>query len=121
MAGQIKPSVRKLVEARDQACWHCGREDELQVHHRRNRGMGGTKGKTADATNSPQNLIRVCADYNYLMEANARVAAQARGWGHKLGSWEDASKPVFDCASFTWYVLTHEGEKVEVVFQDDAW
>ena len=121
MGGQIKLSIRKLVEARDEACWHCAKTDGLQVHHRRGRGMGGVKGKAADAANSPQNLIRVCADYNYLMESNARVAARARGWGHKLSTWDDTSLPVFDCATFTWYVLTHEGEKVEVSFQDDAW
>lgn len=119
MVAQIKPSVRKKLEKRDPYCVHCGREDELQVHHRRNRGIGGTKGKQAASTNNFQNLLRVCAEYNFQMESDARVASRARGWGHKLSAWEDTAHPVFDCVTFTWYVLTTDGEKVEVVFQDN--
>lgn len=120
MVAQIKPSVRKLVEARDPYCVHCGSDYELVIHHRKNRGHGGTKGKQAAITNGPQNLLRVCQDYNLQMESNARVASRARGWGHKLSAWEDLAFPVFDCVTFTWYVLTTEGEKVEVVFQDNT-
>jgi hypothetical protein len=116
----ISQKVRKLVEARDPACWHCAKTDGLQIHHRRNRGLGGVRGKAAEVSNSPQNLIRVCADYNYLMESNATIAAQSRGWGHKLPMWGDLEMPVFDCTRFTWYVLDTDGGKVEVSFQDTA-
>jgi len=120
MVAQIKPSIRKQLEARDPWCWHCGEHNDLIIHHRRNRGMGGTKGKQAEITNGLQNLIRVCQQYNFEMESNATVAASANGWGHKLPMWGDLDMPVFDCTRFTWYVLTTDGGKVEVNFQDTA-
>jgi hypothetical protein len=82
--------------------------------------MGGTKGKQAEITNGFQNLLRVCQQYNFLMESDASVAASANGYGHKLRMWENLETPVFDCTTYTWYVLTTDGEKVEVVFQDNA-
>ncbi len=120
MGEQIKPSIRKQLEARDEWCWHCGEHNDLVIHHRRNRGMGGTKGKQAAITNGCQNLIRVCAQYNFEMESNATVGAAARGWGHKLPMWEDLEHPVFDCTKFVWYVLTTDGRKVEVNFRNSA-
>jgi hypothetical protein len=75
MVAQIKPSIRKQLEARDPWCWHCGEHNDLVIHHRRNRGMGGTKGKQAEITNGFQNLLRVCQRYNFEMESNATVGA----------------------------------------------
>lgn len=118
MAGQVKASIRKLVEGRDDHCWHCGTDTGLVVHHRRNRGMGGAKSRTArennTGANGPANLLMVCADYNFQMESNAKVAARARGWGHKLSQWNGTEMPVFDCVEFAWYVLTPQGEKIVI-------
>lgn len=119
MGAQIKPSVRRKVEARDKYCVHCGEINDLVVHHRRNRQMGGTKGKQAEETNGVQNLLRVCNEYNFLMESNASVAAAASGWGHKLRSWEKVDKPVWDSVAFAWYFLNADGERVEVVFDNE--
>ena len=87
----VSDRVRRQIEARDSHCWHCGTQQNLQIHHRRNRGFGSSK-----LLDTPQNLIRVCAAYNYAMEANANTAADAREFGHKLQSWRDITDPVFD-------------------------
>ena len=103
----MKPKLIKLIKERDVWCWHCGAEDGLQIHHRRNKGMGGSvKLDRAD------NLIRVCAWLNYQMEQNAQVANDARDHGWKLGSWDGFDTPVFDKPLGAWFILTSDGRKV---------
>lgn len=112
----IPKKIIKLLRNRDEACWHCGTDDDTLVpHHRVSRGMGGSK-----LLDTLDNLILVCSRYNGDMESNQTVAAAARGWGHKLSAWESLEFPVFDCTKFTWYVLDTDGGKVEVNFQDNA-
>jgi hypothetical protein len=69
--------------------------------------MGGSK-----LIDTPQNLIRVCQNYNLLMESDPQTAAEAREYGHKLQSWRDISDPVFDTPNLTWYKLTEDGDRV---------
>lgn len=103
----MNSKVVQKVLARDSWCWHCATESGLVIHHRRNRGMGGsTKLDRAD------NLIRVCAGYNLAMEAEANVASQARDMGHKLGSWDGFDTPLFDKGLGAWFILTEKGEKL---------
>jgi hypothetical protein len=83
------------------------------VHHRINRGMGGSK-----LLDTADNLMAVCSRYNGEMESDFRVAAQARGWGHKLPNWEPLSYPVFDATMFRWWVLLPDGTKVESEWRD---
>lgn len=97
-----------LLRERDSWCWHCGESDTLQVHHRRNRGMGGSK-----VLDRFDNLIRVCAWLNYAMEQNADIAAEAREMGWKLGQWDGFDTPVFDKTLVKWFILTQDGRKVE--------
>ena len=104
----VNDRVRKQIEKRDPACWHCGTTQDLVLHHRRNRGMGGSK-----LIDTPQNLIRVCQNYNLLMELDPQTAAEAMEYGHKLQSWRDISDPVFDTPNLTWYKLTEDGDRVK--------
>jgi len=109
----IPKKVLKLVQARDDHCWHCGREDDLVPHHRINRGMGGSK-----LLDTPDNLMMICAQWNGSIEADAKDAIAARGWGHKLAVWESTEKPVFDYTGFRWYVLGEDGSRVEFDVRD---
>ena len=100
--------VQQLLVQRDPYCIHCGETEDLVVHHRRNRQMGGSK-----KLDRIDNLLRVCAVYNGHMESQPIVANLARDYGHKLASWDDFNTPVFDTTNRTWYVLTETGEKKE--------
>lgn len=104
----VSDRVRRQIEKRDKHCYHCGATENLVLHHRRNRGMGGSK-----LLDTPQNLIRVCNTYNGLMESDPVTAADAREFGHKLQSWRDISDPVFDQSELTWYKLTEDGGRVK--------
>lgn len=108
----IPKKVLKVVRERDEHCWHCGTDLDLVPHHRINRGMGGSK-----QLDTPDNLMMVCALYNGAMESNPYVAAEARGWGHKLAVWERTERPVWDCVGGWWYLLP-DGSKVPVPVTD---
>jgi len=96
-----------LLRARDAHCWHCGATDDLVPHHRKNRGMGGSK-----LLDGLDNLMLVCAFWNGEMESTSADAAAARGWGHKLSAWEATNRPVFDIPTSTWYTLLEDGTRV---------
>ena len=104
----MKNSDLQKLRNRDQWCWHCAREDNLVPHHRANRGAGGSK-----ILDGLQNLILVCAEYNGAMESNAKVAALARDYGHKLSRYQSPTAPCFDVWSRKWYVLDEKGSKFE--------
>ena len=108
----IPKKILKLVQERDSHCWHCGIEEDLVLHHRINRGMGGSK-----LLDTPDNLMMVCSRWNGDMESNAELAASARGWGHKLPVWEKLEHPVFDRMGGWWYLLP-DGGKVESHWKD---
>lgn len=98
------------LRKRDQHCWHCGAEDDLVPHHRANRGYGG-----APSLDVLQNVILVCAQYNGLMESDAKVAEEARRLGHKISKFQTSNLPVFDKPLGKWYFLDMTGGKREQV------
>ena len=102
----INKFMRGQLEKRDPYCVHCGETADLVIHHRKNRGMGGSK-----VLDTYENLLRVCQSYNTSMESNSDVAAEARGWSHKLESWEDFSEPIYDRCDGEWYQLMPDGTK----------
>lgn len=104
----MKKSIWVLIAERDASCFHCGATDGLSVHHRRNRGFGGSK-----LLDRADNLMIVCSLWNGLMESDAKAANLARDWGHKLGSWDDFSMPVFDYPTRTWWQLDQVGGKTQ--------
>jgi hypothetical protein len=109
----IKALMLKKLRARDPYCWHCGETNDLVPHHRRNKGMGGSK-----IANTYDNLMMVCALYNGAMESDWEVARYARAWGRKIASWDALNKPVFDTVAWAWYVLDSDGGKREIDVKD---
>lgn len=96
----------KTLWERDAYCLHCGADSGLQVHHRRNRQMGGSK-----LLDRFDNLLRVCPWLNYAMESDAVVAQDARDNGWKLGQWDGFDTPVYDKMQGTWFLLDDKGNK----------
>jgi hypothetical protein len=95
-----KKQFQKFLD-RDKGCWHCGSTGEdLVPQHRSNRGMGG------GGSDSPSNIIVLCAVANGLLESDPEFAAVGRSNGWKLSRWGDSlSEPVFDAHRGVWAVL----------------
>jgi hypothetical protein len=102
----ITDKMRRILKERDPYCLHCGDDMDLVLHHRKNRGMGGSK-----MLDHYTNLIRVCEYYNFKMEASEVIAEDARKFGHKLSSWQDFSEPVYNECDGNWYALKDDGTK----------
>lgn len=79
----MNAKLRKLIQARDEACWHCGREDNLVPHHRANRGAGGSPSQ-----DRMSNLLLICAEYNVSMESYLPHAREARDRGIKISRYD---------------------------------
>lgn len=105
----ISDRQRKKLALRDPYCIHCGHDVDLVIHHRKNRGMGGSK-----FLDVYPNLIRVCQEYNFRMESVPEIAQEAREYGHKLESWQDVSEPVYDACMGVWYQFDDAGGKTMV-------
>lgn len=102
-----KAKTYQLVRDTHDHCPHCGTTEGLQIHHRKNRGMGGSK-----LLDRFDNLLRVCAWLNLQMESDSDVAAEAREMGWKLGQWDGFDHPYFDKPMMKWYLLTQDGRKI---------
>lgn len=111
----IPDRVKKMLKKRDPYCVHCGEDADLVIHHRKNRGMGGSK-----LLDHYQNLLMVCQDYNFKMESQPTTAEDARRWGHKLESWQDFSEPVLDRCNGLWYQLEQNGTKTVVDGKEES-
>jgi 5-methylcytosine-specific restriction endonuclease McrA len=111
----IQERVKKILKKRDPYCIHCGEDSDLVIHHRKHRGMGGSK-----LLDHYQNLLMVCATYNSDMESQPLVADDSRRWGHKLESWAEFSEPVLDRCNGLWYQLEQDGTKTVVAGREES-
>lgn len=102
----LSNKLMNSLRARDSHCWHCGATEGLVPHHRRNRGIGGSKN-----LDRLDNLMLVCGIYNGLMESDADIAQQARKFGHKLGQWDGFEHPAYDQITDIWFELSQAGTK----------
>jgi hypothetical protein len=102
----ISKAIKTKLAQRDPYCLHCGEINDLVIHHRKNRGMGGSK-----LLDNMSNLLRICNEYNVAMESVSVRADAARELGHKLRQWDDTSAPVKDECDGMWYILDDVGNK----------
>ena len=74
-----KKEFQKYLK-RDKVCAHCGIDDDTLIpQHRANRGMGGSR-----SLDRPSNIIVLCSDANFQLEADAKFAEVGRVLGWKL-------------------------------------
>lgn len=86
---------------RDGGCIHCGELEAVAPHHRRNRGMGGSKQRDV-----PSNIVVLCSVLNGKLESDAAWATRARKWGWKLGNGDDPLEvPVWYPVMGAWFWL----------------
>ena len=91
--------VREIITERAGAdCERCGRWSwDMQHHHRRPRGTGGTR---RPETNQPANGVLVCGDCHRWIEAN-RASALSDGWLVRQSD-TSATVPVFRRGVYVW-------------------
>jgi 5-methylcytosine-specific restriction protein A len=100
-------SVRVLIiERANGVCELCGgAKPGMQVHHRRPRGMGGSR---RDDTNTAANGIYCCADCHSTIESH-RWLAQERGL--LLRQHQEPTEVPVQLHGVRWF-LTDDGKKV---------
>ena len=108
---RIPPAVLALILTRSgDLCEVCGRRAE-STHHRKPRGMGGSKDPAA---HSAANLLRVCGDgtrgCHGMIESN-RTASYENGWLLRRGE-PPTCVPVL--LRNRWTLLTEDGQYTEV-------
>ena len=108
----VPKRLLKALDTRDghRCAWHWeGACDTatLVPQHRQNRGMGGSKAGMRIA-----NLVWLCAEFNGLIEADARMARAAIGRGIKVprnGRYTAADIPILHAAHNSWGSLDGAG------------
>lgn len=105
--GAFTEATRRLIKQRaDDRCEVCGlRQAYGQIHHRRPRGMGGTRRPDAS---SPSNGLYVHHNCHLMIESNRKRAAYLGwivGWGRQT---EAAEVRLWD----GWFLLTPEGGRI---------
>lgn len=106
--GEFTEKTRDLIRQRaDNRCEVCGTRMLTygQIHHRRPRGMGGTRRKDAS---SPSNGLYVHPDCHARIESNRKRAAYLGwlvGWGRDV---ESAEVRLWD----GWFLLLPDGSRL---------
>jgi 5-methylcytosine-specific restriction endonuclease McrA len=110
----IPKKKRDIIIARDgERCVACGAVWQLTIHHRINRGAGGSK-----LFDEFQHLLTVCNPCNVSFESSAEIAEMARSLGYKLSrnanpAVDATQVPVYYQYLSTWYHLDANGKKRE--------
>ena len=86
---------------RDSGCIHCGDVSTAVPHHRKNRGMGGSK-----LLDKSSNIVSLCSVVNGLLESDPKWAQLARDYGWKLTAGQDSDTVALWYPTFgQWFFL----------------
>jgi hypothetical protein len=97
----------KYLRRDEGGCIHCGNQETAIPQHRINRQMGGSK-----LLNRPSNIVVICSELNWRMEADADVAEYAKSRGWKLERWQDPEfEPVWYATEGQWFYLDNFYER----------
>lgn len=88
-----------FCEIRAVGCW----DEASQLHHRRPRGLGGSK---SPATGRASNALAVCTQCHHHLETVERGEARDRGWLVRQGA-DPREIPVYRYQQ--WVLLDDEG------------
>lgn len=104
-------TVNKVLTRSHARCEHCGRAPVQEIHHRIPRGMGGVRGKHAEAVASPANALGLCRGCHDWAERRGR--AEARDMGLILRRTADPTTRPFYSRSGrgSWFLLDENGNK----------
>ncbi|URM87380.1 HNH endonuclease [Gordonia phage Banquo] len=111
MARKTGPDARTVAAARERAgglCERCGFAECQQVHHRRPRGMGGTRDQAANALS---NLFYVCYPCHRWIEENRAEALEDGYLVSRLSPVAPADVPVLYRGTKRY--MNDEGETVK--------
>lgn len=112
-SGPARPTRLTVLERDEYRCAVCGQsvlDIPLSIHHRRNRGSGGS---SSPAINSPANLLTVCGTgttgcHGWIGSSPAE--ARDAGWVVSLNNSEDpADVPVIHAVFSSSVFLLHDG------------
>jgi hypothetical protein len=108
-----KKKREQIFERDEYACIACGTETDLTIHHRVNRGAGGSK-----LFNGLAFLLTACIYCNGLWESDSAFASSAKIQGYKLARnanppVDPTTIPVRYYKHKTWFLLDQEGNKTE--------
>ena len=112
----MNQKIRLQILGRDDyRCVACGKEKDLTIHHRVNRGAGGSKMFDTHAY-----LLTMCSLCNNSFEASDTQARKARTNGYKLSRnakppIDPTTIPVFYFWESKWYLLNNQNEKEEII------
>lgn len=111
MSKAIPRFVREAVLARDgDSCCSCGRSGSLELNHRINRGMGGSK-----LLDYIANLVTMCSGCNTALEADGSFRESGLRMGWKVQSWDDPHRvPVYFQPFREWRLLNDKATFVVI-------
>lgn len=76
-ARPFPPDVADALDERDERCQRCGSTEELERHHRRLKGIGGSRGRHTQCT---CNGVRLCRSCHRWAHGKDRPEAEAQGF-----------------------------------------
>jgi len=93
-------------------CEGCGTYGDVEVHHRKARGMGGVSRREAESANDPRNLLALCRQCHAATEhADTWRECETKGWRVEHGQRTPFEVPclIYTVQGFGWWELDEHG------------